>query len=361
MRLAEILNSPAAVFGFAVLTGGILVVLAVAIFRTRRRWQTGAEGLTAAFLLAGFLGVALLALAIPFWVLARDIQVELSEMRKEAQGAAQVAGGTSRFTYFTMGLTERLYEMQAEQMTRAILSLPRYRDPKRLAPFEAKIYSQGGEDGILHEVFRRIGTTNRFFVEFGSGDGQQNNTVFLLRSGWSGVWIDGDPAAIASAKKNFAADISAGRLNVVEAFITAENIEELFSRAKVPAEFDLLSTDLDRNDYWVWRKIEHYRPRALVIEYNAMFPPGVEWVVKYDANAWWDNTSHFGASLTSLELLGRQKGYRLVGCNLGGINAFFVRDDLARDRFSQPYTAANHYEPIRYELSLRKLGHLRRP
>lgn len=312
MRLAESLNSPAAIVGFAVLGAGTLLALAIAVVRSRRTSHTAPDGLTLALLLAGFLGGALLAITIPFWVLARGIQIELSEIRKESQAAAQVVGNTSRFTYFTMGLTDRLYEMQAEQITRAILSLQRYREPRRLSPFEAKIYSEGGEDGIIAEVFRRIGVTNRFFVDFGSSDGQQNNSVFLLRSGWSGVWIDGNPTAIAAAKRNFAADISAGRLNVIEAFITAENIEELFSRAKVPAEFDLLSIDIDRNDYWVWRKIEQSRPRAVVIEYNAMFPPGVEWVVGYDANAWSDGTSHFGASLRSYELLGRKKkGYSL--------------------------------------------------
>ncbi len=41
-----------------------------------------------------------------------------------------------------------------------------------------------------------------------------------------------------------------------------------------------------------------------------------------------------GASLKALERLGRTKGYCLVGCNYTGVTAFFVREDLAADRFA---------------------------
>lgn len=352
MRLAERLATPEAVFGLTVLTLGTMVLVALIMFR-RRPSQTDRPEFMPALILGSFVSLSLIAIAIPFWAVARNAQLELSQIRREAQAAVGAAGGISRLADQTAVLTERLYEIQAEQITRDILSLPRYRDPRRLASFEAKIYSQSGEDGMIREILRRIGETNRFFVEFGSSSGQENNTVFLLRNGWRGFWIDGDTTAIATAKRVFAQEISGGRLVAMEAFVTAENIEELFSRAKAPAEFDLLSIDIDRNDYWVWRSIVRYRPRAVVIEYNANSPPGVEWVVPYNGKAWWDGTSYFGASLTALEILGRQKGYRLVGCNLAGVNAFFVRDDLAGDRFSGPYTSENHYEPARYALSAR--------
>ena len=51
-------------------------------------------------------------------------------------------------------------------------------------------------------------------------------------------------------------------------------------------------------------------------------------------------------------------GYALVGCDLAGTNAFFVRDDLVGDRFVAPFTAENHYEPVRYPL-LHRRGHRR--
>jgi len=270
-------------------------------------------------------------------------------------------------------------KIQSEQLVQTILSQPRYRDPKKLNRFEFKMWSQNGEDGIIAEIFRRIGTTNRYFVEFGASSGDENNTAFLLRLGWKGLWMDGDAAAVNRARATFRSEISSGKLTVIEAFITAENIEDLFRQGQVPDELDLLSIDIDRNDYsmprqgakksgvppriprvpsrlagrcdyYVWEKIAHHSPRCVVIEYNAGFPPTMSWVVPYDPKAWGWNTfgNGNGASLKALEELGAKKGYNLVGCDLCGVNAFFVRNDLLKDRFAAPYTAENHYEPFRF-------------
>jgi hypothetical protein len=243
----------------------------------------------------------------------------------------------------------RIVLLQSEQVTLDILSQPRNRDPKRLNRHEYKVYSQNGEDGILAEIFRRIGTTNRSFVEFGASDGLENNTAFLLRQGWKGLWMDADTAAVERARSGFRQEIADQRLIVLETFITAENIEDLFRQGKVPEEFDLLVIDIDRNDYHVWEKIAHYRPRVVTIEYNSGIPPTMSWVVPYDPKAfgWTGFGTGNGASLKALEELGTRKGYSLVGCDLCGVNAFFVRNDLLDDRFAAPYTAENHYEPFR--------------
>jgi hypothetical protein len=253
------------------------------------------------------------------------------------------------------------YQLQSEQAIRAILSRPRYENPKKLNRYEYRVFSQGGEDGAIAEIFRRIGTTNRTFVEFGSGDGFENNTVLLLRQGWSGLWIDGDSAAMAKARGHFRPEIEARKLTLMEAFITAENIEDLFRQGKVPEEFDLVSIDLDRNDYYIWEKISHYHPRAVVIEYNPLYPPTMSWVVPYDPKAMWDGTSRTGASLKALEELGSRKGYSLVGCTLNGANGFFIRNDLLGEHFASPYTAEEHYEPSRYYLYYYDSNHARVP
>jgi hypothetical protein len=212
------------------------------------------------------------------------------------------------------------------------------------------------------EIFRRIGVSNRYFVEFGSANGKDGNTVLFLKSGWRGLWMDGNKSLTDAAARDFAAEVNAGRLTIRNSFITAENIEGLFRSAHVLEEFDLLSIDIDRNDYYVWEAIRNYHPRTVIIEYNAIFPAAVDWVVEYRADRWWDGTSHFGASLRALERLGASKGYALVGCNISGSNAFFVRHDLVADRFAQPFTAENHYEPPRYFLSKAlKVGHPRSP
>ncbi|MFB3828045.1 MAG: hypothetical protein ACE15B_14845 [Bryobacteraceae bacterium] len=256
-------------------------------------------------------------------------------------------------THFQIELLNRL---QVEQLVNQLTTAETARDPRRLARHEASVYAQSGEDGVLAEIFRRIGTTNRYFVEFGSGDGSENNTVLLLQGGWSGLWMDAEPGFVKTARER-----RQGKpLRVRQALVTAENIESLLREERTPPSFDLLAIDIDRNDYWVWKAIKAFTPRVVVIEYNAIFPPGIAWVVNYEPGAKWDGTSHFGASLTALERLGAEKGYVLVGCNLMGTNAFFVRRELAGRQFAEPFTAANHYQPARYHLVWYKSGHPRR-
>ncbi|HEU4333041.1 MAG TPA: hypothetical protein VFT32_00980 [Candidatus Eisenbacteria bacterium] len=232
---------------------------------------------------------------------------------------------------------------------------PRYGDPRRLVRYGHQVHSQGGVDGVLHEIFRRIGETDRVFAEIGVGDGTENNTAFLLARGWSGFWIDSS----AAFRRTLAAHgVGSDRLRGEVAFVRRETIGPLFAKLGIPAEFDLLSIDVDQNTYYVWEGLKEYRPRVVAIEYNAAIPADVDWKVRYDADRVWDETQNFGASLKALELLGRERGYALVGCDFAGTDAFFVREDLVGDRFLPPYTAENHYEPVRYQL-LHRWGHRR--
>lgn len=225
---------------------------------------------------------------------------------------------------------------------------PRMQDQKRLVGKGFKIYSQHDEDGIIEEIFRRIGTTNRYFVEFGVGDGLENCTTYLLLKGWRGLWIEASAAEFARIEDNMRFLIDEKRLSARCAFVDTNNIESHFASAGVPEEFELLSIDIDFNDYWLWQAIKRYRPRVVAIEYNASFGPSVSCTVPYTPNRIWDYTNYFGASLGAIADLGREKGYALVGCNYTGVTAFLVRDDLVGDKFARPFTAANHYEPARY-------------
>jgi hypothetical protein len=232
----------------------------------------------------------------------------------------------------------------------------RFADPKRLIRHQFQACSQNGEDGIIHEIFRRIGTDGRIFVEIGAGDGCENNTAFLLAQGWNGYWIDGNDAFLAPLKSARLPPDAWIRYQVFH--VTRENIAQVLADLEVPAEFDLLSIDIDQNTYYIWEALSALRPRVIVIEYNAAFPPDIEWKVHYDPDRTWDGTQNFGASLKAYEVLGNRMGYRLVGCDLTGINAFFVRQDLVADHFASPFSASNHYEPIRYVLTHR-VGHRR--
>jgi hypothetical protein len=249
--------------------------------------------------------------------------------------------------------------VQQELYLLQLLQTPRYADPRHLAHFEAQVYSQNGEDGIIGEILHRIGTSSRFFVEVGAGHGIEANTAYLLRKGWKGVWFEADPRAIRSIRTQFSAELDSGQLRLVHSFVTRENVAALLTQADVPADFDVISIDVDRNTSHIWRALAAFRPRVVVIEYNASFPPSDEWEVPYDAEAVWDESSYFGASLKTLERIGAERGYALVGCERTGLNAFFVRADAVGNHFTGPLTAEGCYEPPRYFLT-REWGHPRR-
>jgi hypothetical protein len=233
----------------------------------------------------------------------------------------------------------------------------RYSDTKHLIPYGRKAYSQFDEDGIIAEIFRRIGTTNKSFVEFGVGNGLENNTLALLFDDWRGLWIDAAPHSIQSIRTSFSKIIDSGRLKVVESFITRENINELIRHHVEQHDIDLLSVDIDGNDYHVLSAITCIRPRVIVIEYNAKFFPPLLYCMEYNASHVWRADDCFGASLKFLEAKLLERGYCLVGCGLSGANAFFVRQDLVADRFLAPFTAESHYQPARYYLNCLSSGH----
>jgi hypothetical protein len=232
----------------------------------------------------------------------------------------------------------------------------RYSDPKRLTRFEHQVFSQGGEDGALREIFRRLGETDRGFVELGVGNGIENNTAFLLLQGWNGLWLEGSAKSCKAIRESFARELGEGKLKLVEALITRDNAANLVLSNMPSPTFDLLSIDVDRNTYHVWEALDVLRPRVVVVEYNALYPGDMHWIAEYDPDKSWNGTTYFGASLKALEQLGSRMGYNLVGCDIAGANAFFVRGDLCGDKFCAPFTAENHYEPIRYFLHAR-VGH----
>jgi hypothetical protein len=250
-----------------------------------------------------------------------------------------------------------IHGVELNAFRQELLKQPRYADPKRLAQAEAQIFSQNGEDGIIAEIFRRLGAGDRFFVEMAAGSGLENNTANLLFQGWTGCWFEEKPEFVRAIKKEFAGPLQTGNLKLLQTFVTQANCASLLESLNVPKEFDLLSLDIDRNTFHIWEALTSYRPRVVVVEYNAAFPPHTEWVVSYEPTRMWNNSIIFGASLKSYELLGRRLGYELVGCDFTGSNAFFVRADQDLTLFAEPFTAENHYEPPRYNWAARREAH----
>ena len=203
---------------------------------------------------------------------------------------------------------------------------------------ERKVFSQNGEDGLIDEIFKSIGVTNRVFVEIGVGDGLENNTLFLARQGWSGYWFSpGVPAANVPSTVKYH-----------NGYVLPCNANKLFNDIGVPNEFDLLSIDIDGEDYWVWESLP-FNPRVVIIEYNASYPPPDKRTIPYNPTETpfvWDGTNYYGASISALTNLAESKGYSFVGCNGNGVNALFVKKELVSPQAS--LTDVTGYRPVGY-------------
>jgi hypothetical protein len=268
-------------------------------------------------------------------------------------------GRLSRGTLVKLFGIERLTQLVEEQRNilaytawLALLRTPKHCHDRALAPHGFKVYSQAEEDGFIHEILRRIGFLNRTFVEIGVSHGRECNTRLLLRQGWQGLWIDGSKEYAREIQEFFSKELQSGQLTFVRDFVTRENVNSLLgSRDWKGDEIDLLSVDIDGNDYHLLRELSVVRPRVVVVEYNSIFAPPVEWIANYDPARCWQGDDDYGASLKSYELLLGEKGYALVGCTLNGTNAFFVRGDLLGDHFVPDTSAEFHYESPRFWLT----------
>jgi hypothetical protein len=203
-----------------------------------------------------------------------------------------------------------------------------------LQEVEFQVSSQWGQDGIIDWLIERaeIPFAAQAFIEFGVEDYRQSNTRFLLQNrNWRGLIMDGGPAVVAAVKS----DNLAWRYDLTarSAFITRENINELISGTGFGGEIGLLSIDVDGNDYWIWEALHAVRPIICTCEYNAIFGDVHPICTPYDehfsrAKAHPSNL-YFGASIAALRSLAAKKGYRFVGTNSAGNDAFFVREDYA--------------------------------
>lgn len=206
-----------------------------------------------------------------------------------------------------------------------------------LASYERRVCSQNGEDGIVAEIFKRIGTEDPFFVEIGVEDGIECNTAYLARfKSWRGLMVEGDPIKAERLRRWYA---DCAGVKSTQRFVTRDNVNAILAEFGVAPEFDLLSIDIDGNDYYIWETTaEAYRPRVVIVEMNASYPPPLHWVMPYDPEHGWDGSSYYGASLAAFEALGAKLGYALLGTDSRSVNAFFLRNDLVERAGFTPVT-----------------------
>jgi hypothetical protein len=205
----------------------------------------------------------------------------------------------------------------------------------KLSDVGFRVFSQFEEDGILLYIFAAIGVTKKLFVDVGSSDGILSNCANLaLNHHWHGLFIDGSAERLAHGKRFYesAPDTFAFPPRFRNAFIQRENINQIIQEEGFRGEIDLLSIDIDGNDYWVWEALSVVDPRVVVIETHVEF--GMRSiVVPYDKDYCYPgrHPRYHGASAVAMTKLASRKGYRLVGSNSYGFNLFFVKRGIGDD------------------------------
>ncbi len=219
------------------------------------------------------------------------------------------------------------------------------------------IFSQSDEDSIIDEITKRIGIEKGIFIELGVGDGTQNNTLSLLAQGWKGLWI-GNEEIVFKPGKN---------LKFVKSWITKDNINAIISSnlyflnnemKSSKNEIDLLSIDLDGNDFYIWEAVlsSGFEPKIIIAEYNGTLGPRANWRMRYEPSNNWKsrNDNYFGASFLSLVKLFKKYNYFPLCCNSDtGVNLFLVRREFLNNFKEIEFTnLIDIYEPPHYALSI---------
>jgi hypothetical protein len=232
------------------------------------------------------------------------------------------------------------------------------REKQGLEKYEYSLFSQNGEDGIIRYLFSEIGFSSKILIEFGFAVTENNSLRLILKEGFKGLLIDGLGSSVRAFNKAVQ-QIGITDVKATCQFLDLGNLKATLLESGLSPEIDLLSIDVDGNDYWFWKDINYLNPRIVVIEYNASLGPELSLTVPYD-HLFDRHKKHLsgfyhGASLTALTKLATEKGYVLVGCDSKGVNAFFVRKDCLTNSIQemQPRTAyREHMSRINYGFSL---------
>ena len=258
--------------------------------------------------------------------------------------------------YYATNKKEVLFQSKLRQEIESIKKNEFKRDKKNLIPYGFKVFSETDEDGIINEIFKRIGITNKKFLEFGV-NASKNNTTFLLLNNWTGVWLEISTLKIIRIKNKYKIPLKNNSLRIYKKKITAENINKVIKSLQLKGVIDLLSIDIDGNEVYLLNKLSQIRPRVIVVEYNSKFPPPFKNSIKYSPNFIWKYDDYLGSSLQLLVDNLKKKNYALVGCNISGVNAFFVKKELLKNKFPKDTSAKFHYQQFRVGLINLKTSH----
>lgn len=183
-------------------------------------------------------------------------------------------------------------------------------------------FSQFGEDGIIEKLFEILPEHEVYWcVEFGAWDGKHLSNTYELVSNqnWKGILIEGNPKKFPDLKKTYRSNKNAILINKLVSFEGTNTLDNIFKKTNIPVDFDLLSIDIDGNDYRVWESLKNYQPKVVIIEFNPSIPSDIDFIQENNF------VLNHGNSLLSLIKLGKLKGYELIATT--NCNGIFVKEE----------------------------------
>jgi len=172
------------------------------------------------------------------------------------------------------------------------------------------------DEGVIEYLMSVIKPDNKYCIEFGARDGSRAHVLFLINKyKYSALLLEGDPESAEQLNINFSEN---DHVSTSHAFITRDNIENIFQKYDVPQSPAILLIDMDGNDYHIWKAISQYSPQAICIEYNPSYAPPEKFVIEYKEDFSWNGDDYYGASISVMVELAKEKGYELVHCSSGG-------------------------------------------
>jgi hypothetical protein len=197
---------------------------------------------------------------------------------------------------------------------------------------EVKVYSQWGEDGILDFLCEKLKISKPNVIELGSGDFQECNSRFLFENRNANIFaVDAREDLNSTVTRNN--ETWKSHLFSKQTWITPDNINALIVEANEIIGFvDILSIDLDGNDFWVLKNADLRGIRIVVVEYNPLFGSTFNVTVPrddaFDRTIKHSSGLYYGASIQAFIELLRIKGFTFIGTNRVGNNAFFVASEF---------------------------------
>jgi hypothetical protein len=246
------------------------------------------------------------------------------------------------------------FDSICQQVQRSLITQYTFCRSQKIAPYSNirdagfRVYSQFEEDGIILYVLAMIGFETRRVVEICCGNGKECMAANLIvNHGFEGILLDGDDGNVATARDFFTSkkDCLIRPPIILKAWVAADNVNALLASIGCTGDVDLLSIDLDGNDYWILKAIEVISPRLLVVETHNIIPGDLSVTIPYRPDFDYRKSAvedFRSASLLAMVNLCRNRGYRLIGAHRHGFNAFFLRNELGLECFPEVSIASVH-------------------